>query len=158
MTKDELKEYIASHFEKTLTLLDTGRYDPVYLVSPENLHAVALALRDDATLQFDFLCNLGGIDTKKQFEVSYQLASIAKNLRLDLKLRLAYDQAEVVTVTDIWPAANWYEREMWELYGINIKGHDNLTQFLLPDNWDQGHPMRKDWDAPDFIRLPEIGA
>lgn len=158
MTKDELKDYIASHFASTLTLLDTGRYDPVYLVTAENLHSTALALRDDANLQFDYLCNLGGIDTKQQFEVIYQLASTTRNLRIDLKLRLAYDKAEVVTVMDIWPGANWYEREMWELYGINIKGHGNLKRFLLPDDWNQGHPMRKDWDAPDFIRLPEFGA
>jgi NADH:ubiquinone oxidoreductase subunit C len=158
MTRDELKAYIASHFDGVMTLLETGRYDPVYLITVENLHKVALALRDDATLQFDYLCNLGAIDTKQQFEVIYQVASTTKNLRLDFKLTMPYDKAEVVTVVDIWPAANWYEREMWELYGINIKGHDNLTQFLLPDNWDQGHPMRKDWDAPDFIRLPEFGA
>jgi NADH-quinone oxidoreductase subunit C len=158
MTKDELKAYIASHYDGRLTLLDTGRYDPVYLVTVADLHQVALALRDDPNLTFDYLCNLGGIDTKTQFEAIYQVASIYKNLRLDFKLTLPYDQAEVPTVSDIWPGANWYEREMWELYGINIKGHDNLKRFLLPDDWDQGNPMRKDWDAPDFVRLPEFGA
>ncbi|MDH4156843.1 MAG: NADH-quinone oxidoreductase subunit C, partial [candidate division Zixibacteria bacterium] len=64
--------------------------------------------------------------------------------------------AEVASVQQIWPAANWHEREMWELYGINVKNHDNLTRFLLPDDWDQGHPLRKDWNAPDFIRMPEL--
>jgi NADH:ubiquinone oxidoreductase subunit C len=45
---------------------------------------------------------------------------------------------------------------MWELYGINIRNHGNLKRFLLPDEWDQGYPMRKDWDAPDFKRMPEV--
>lgn len=158
MTKDELKAYVASHYGDKLTFSEAGKYDPLFLVKAEDLHAVALALRDDPNLSFDYLCNLGGIDTKQNFEVIYQLASIYKNLRLDLKLTFPYEGAEVETVMDIWPAANWYEREMWELYGINIKGHDNLKRFLLPDDWDQGHPMRKDWDAPDFVRLPEITA
>jgi NADH-quinone oxidoreductase subunit C len=45
---------------------------------------------------------------------------------------------------------------MWELFGFNIKNHDDLKCFLLPEDWDQGHPMRKDWDAPDFVRFPEL--
>src|SRR3990167_197018 len=106
MTKDELKAYIAANYDGKLTLLDTGRYDPVYLVKVADLHQVALALRDDPNLAFDYLCNLGGIDTKTQFEVIYQVASTYKNLRLDFKLTLPYDQAEVVTVQDVWPGAN----------------------------------------------------
>ena len=47
---------------------------------------------------------------------------------------------------------------MWELFGLDVRNHGNLTRFLLPDDWDQGHPMRKDWDAPDFVRLPEFTA
>jgi NADH:ubiquinone oxidoreductase subunit C len=117
---------------------------------------VAESPRKDETLQFDHLCNLGGTDTGERLEVHYQLASIYKNNRIDFKVILTDDKPSVPTVQDIWPAANWYEREMWELYGINVEGHNNLTRFLLPDDWDQGHPMRKDWDAPDFIRLPEF--
>ena len=60
------------------------------------------------------------------------------------------------SVQEIWPGANWYEREMWELYGFEIKNHGNLKRFLLADDWDQGFPMRKDWDAPDFVRFPEL--
>jgi len=80
---------------------------------------------------------------------------MTKNLRLDFKVILPYDKAEVDTLQSVWPAIGWYEREMWELYGINVKNHGNLTRFLLPDDWDQGFPMRKNWDAPDFVRLPE---
>lgn len=156
MTRDELKEYVAGHFDGKLTLLETGKYDPMFLIKAQDLHAVALALRDDPTLTFDYLCNIGAVDTKTEFQVVYQLASVKNNLRLDFKLVMPYEGAEVDTVIDIWPAANWYEREMWELFGINIKGHDNLKQFLLPDDWNQGNPMRKNWTAPDFIRLPEI--
>jgi NADH-quinone oxidoreductase subunit C len=158
MTKEELKAYIAGHFADKMTLLDTGRHDPMYLIKVEDLRAVSLALRDDATLKFDYLCNMGGVDTKTAFEVVYSLASTTNRLRLDFKLQMPYENAAVDSLKDIWPAINWYERELAELYGIDVRNHGNLGQFLLPDNWDQGYPMRKNWDAPDFIRLPEFGA
>jgi NADH-quinone oxidoreductase subunit C len=156
MTKDELKEYLQTHFGDKLSPLDTGRYDPMYQVKRDDLLEVARALKEDENLQFDFLSNLAGVDTGEHLEVVYNLTSIAKNHRLDFKVVLSYDDAEVESVQSIWPGANWFEREMWELYGINVRNHGNLTRFLLPDDWDQGHPLRKDWDAPDFIRLPEV--
>ena len=156
MTIDELKSYIGSQFSVMMTLLDTGRVEPMYEVKPGQLVEVCRALRDDEKLKFDFLCNVGGVDTGEHFEAVYSIASIATKARIDFKVILPYDKAEIESVQDIWPAANWYEREMWELYGINVKNHDNLKRFLLPDDWDQGHPMRKDWDAPDFVRFPEM--
>ncbi len=155
MTKDELREYVAGHFDGKLTPLDSGKYDPMYEVKAGDLVAVAMKLRNDDNLKFDFLCNIGGVDTTEHFEAVYSVASTTKKLRLDFKVILPYDGAEVESVQEIWTGANWHEREMWELYGINVANHDNLTRFLLPDEWDQGHPMRKDWDAPDFVRFPE---
>ena len=156
MTKEELKELISSHFAGKLTLLDTGRHDPMFEVEASNLLEVSRALRDNDKLKFDYFCNLGGVDTGDRLEAVYSIASTVNQLRLDYKVVLPREGAEIESVQEVWPAANWYEREMWELYGINILNHDNLTRFLLPDDWDQGHPMRKDWDAPDFVRFPEL--
>ncbi len=156
MTKDELKAYVAEHFGDRMKPLDTGRYDPMFQVEADRLLEVAQALRDDENLKFDYLCNLAGVDTTEHFEVVYNIASVTKNLRLDFKVILPRDNAEIESVQKIWPAANWYEREMWELFGINVLNHGNLKRFLLPDDWDQGFPMRKDWDAPDFKRMPEL--
>jgi NADH:ubiquinone oxidoreductase subunit C len=156
MTRDELKAYIAEHYSDKMTLLDTGRFEPFYKIEARNLLTVCQMLRDDDELKFDYLCNMGATDTGTQFEIVYNLASIAKNHRLDFKIVMPYENAEVESVQTIWPGVNWYEREMWELFGINVRNHGNLKQFLLPDNWDQGNPMRKNWTAPDFIKLPEI--
>ena len=156
MTKEDLREYIGGHFEGKLNILDTGRHDLMYELKAADLVEVARALRDDENLKFDFFCNLGGLDLVEQFGAVYSLASTVKKHRLDFKVMLPKENPEVDTLTDVWPGANWFEREMWELNGINVKGHDNLTRFLLPDDWDQGHPMRKDWDAPDFKRMPEL--
>lgn len=156
MTANELKDYIAGKFSDTMTPLDTGRFDPLYEVKADKLLELARALRDDENLKFDFLCNIGGNDTRERFEIVYSITSTEKKHRLDFKIVLPYDAAEIESVQTIWPAANWYEREMWELYGINVKNHGNLKRFLLPDDWNQGNPLRKNWDAPDFVRLPEL--
>ncbi len=156
MTRDELKSYISGKYSSMMTPLDTGRFDPMYEVKADRLLEVARVLRDDESIKFDFLCNLHATDTRENFELVYSIASVTKKLRLDFKIIMPYQTAEIDSVQEIWPAANWYEREMWELYGINVKNHGNLKRFLLPDDWNQGHPMRKDWDAPDFVRMPEL--
>ncbi|RKX27738.1 MAG: hypothetical protein DRP45_00175 [Candidatus Zixiibacteriota bacterium] len=156
MTREELKSYVEGHFDGKLKSLDTGRYDPIFEIQPSDLITVAKALRDDESLKMDFLCNLGAVDTCEKLEVVYSVASTTKNLRLDFKFSLPYDNPEVDSIKEVWPGIDWYEREIWELYGINVRNHGNLKQFLLPDDWDQGNPMRKDWDAPDFIRMPEV--
>lgn len=156
MTHEQLKEKVAAALGDKATLLDVGRAEPVFEVKAEHLLEVCRVLRDDPSLGFDYLCNLGGMDTGERLEAHYNLASLKNSLRVDLKVVLATDQPAIDSVQDVWPAANWYEREMWELYGIQINNHDNLTRFLLPDDWNQGHPMRKNWDAPDFVRLPEF--
>lgn len=155
MTKEELTNYINSTYGSQLKPLDTGRYDPTFEIDKKDLVEVCRKLRDDAKVKLNFLCNISAVDTKEQFEVVYNLASLPNKLRLDLKLTMPYENAEIDSIQEIWSGANWHEREIWELYGINIRNHDNLTRFLLPDDWDQGFPMRKDWDAPDFIRMPE---
>ena len=155
MTKEELKQYIESNFSE-LIYLETGKYDLHFELAADKLVEVCKKLRDDENLKFDYFANMHGVDTGEKFEIVYNLASTPNKLRIDLKLTMAYENAEVESVQTIWPAANWFERECWELYGINILNHDNLTRFLLQDDWDQGFPMRKDWDAPDFIRFPEL--
>ncbi len=155
MTKEELTTYVGGHFDGKLKLLDTGRYDAVFEIQPGDLLEVSKALRDDPELQFDYLCSLSAVDTGEHFEVVYSVASSKTKSRLDFKFSMPYDGAEIDSVQEVWPGVNWYEREAWELYGINVRNHGNLKRFLLPDDWDQGHPMLKNWDAPDFIRMPE---
>lgn len=156
MSREELIATVQNLLGDKVTLLDIGRYDPLFEIKAADLLEVAETLRDHDSLKFDYLCNLGGIDTGEHFEVIYQIASVAGKKRLDLKITLPYDNAEIDSVIPIWPGANWYEREMWELYGIKVRNHGKLERFLLPEDWDQGFPMRKDWDAPDFIRMPEL--
>jgi NADH-quinone oxidoreductase subunit C len=156
MTKDELKEHILKNYDGLMTPLETGVFDPMFEVKPADLMKVARRLHDDEALMFDFLNNITAVDTTERFEIVYSVSSITNTLRLDFKVALPYDQAEIDSVKDVWTAADCHEREIWELYGVDINNHDSLKQFLLPDDWNQGHPMRKDWDGPDFVRMPEF--
>jgi len=156
MTNAELTAYVASHFDGRLVPLDTGRGAPLFEVKLSDLLAVARALRDDPELSLNYLCNLGAIDTGQKLEVVYNIASTTKNLRLDFKVTLSFDTPVVESLKSVWPCADWYEREMWELFGVDVLNHGDLRPLLLPEDWNQGHPMRKNWDAPDFVRMPEL--
>lgn len=155
MDKAALTKYILDKFAGKVELLDTGKVEPVFKIENDFLLQFCRAINSDEKLHIDFLCNITGVDTGERFEVVYSVASVKNRIRFDFKVVMAYENAEVESVQSVWPGANWHEREVWELYGINIRNHGNLTRFLLPDNWDQGYPMRKNWDAPDFVRMPE---
>ena len=79
-----------------------------------------------------------------RFEVVYFLHSLDKNERLRLKCKLSGENPEIDSVTSVWRAANWYEREVFDLFGIQFRNHPNLTRIMMPEGW-AGHPLRKDY-------------
>jgi NADH-quinone oxidoreductase subunit C len=116
-------------------------------VSRDVLPAVAPALRDTPALAFTFLAEITAVDfwpAEPRFELVYILVSMTNRLRLRLKVRLNADDAHVATVSDVWPAANWLEREVWDLFGIVFDGHPDPRRLLMPEDWD-GFPLRKDY-------------
>jgi len=122
-------------------------------VSRDEVPALARALRDRPELAFDFLAELTAVDfwpKEPRYEVVYMLVSLAYRLRLRMKVRLPADDPHVATVSGIWPAANWLEREVWDLYGIAFDGHPDPRRLLMPEDW-QGYPLRKDY--PVQIRM-----
>ena len=116
-------------------------------VSRDDVPAVARALRDHPELGFALLVEITAVDfwpREPRFELVYTLVSIEHRLRARLKVRLHGDDAHVATVSDVWPAANWLEREVWDMFGIVIDGHPDLRRLLMPEDWD-GYPLRKDY-------------
>src|SRR5438309_1499037 len=112
--------------------------------------AVAL-LRDDAELRYNFLSDVTCVDwhpTSPRFEIVYHLLSIPRKARVRLKVRLAEDEA-IESVTSVWPSANFFEREVFDLFGIRFIGHPNLTRMLMPEDW-EGHPLRKDYPVEGY--------
>ena len=116
-------------------------------VPRDALPAAARALRDCPELAFTFLAEITAVDywpAEPRFELVYILVSPANRLRLRMKVRLLADEAHVETVSSVWPAANWLEREVWDLFGIAFDGHPDPRRLLMPEDWD-GYPLRKDY-------------
>ena len=115
------------------------------VVQRERLLDVAKALRDHPDWRFNFLSDLTAVDhmpRRPRFDVVYHLCSVPSGRRLRLKVQIDEDTV-VPSVTEVWPGANWYEREVFDLFGIRFEGHPNLTRILLPDDF-EGHPLRRD--------------
>jgi NADH-quinone oxidoreductase subunit C len=129
--------------------LQTTIYAP-----PDAMGAVAVALRDTPGLQFDFLAELTAADfwpREPRFDVVYILVSTSLRHRVRIKVRLRGDAPHVTTVSRVWPAANWLEREVWDLFGVVFDGHPDPRRLLMPEDW-EGFPLRKDY--PVQIKAP----
>jgi NADH-quinone oxidoreductase subunit C len=116
-------------------------------VPPENVIAALGALRDLPELKFELLSEMTAIDfwpREPRFEVNYILVSIEHSLRVRLKVRLSGDDPHLATATVLWPAANWLEREIWDMFGIAFDGHPDPRRLLMPEDW-EGYPARKDY-------------
>ena len=122
-------------------------------VTRDDVSATLQVLRDRPELRFALLAELTAADfwpREPRFELVYMLVSIEHSFRLRLKVSLQGDDARVATVSSIWPAANWLEREVWDLFGIVFDGHPDPRRLLMPEDW-QGFPLRKDY--PVQIRM-----
>ena len=121
-------------------------------VGRDDVPAVMRTLRNGEQLAFTFLAELTAADfwpREPRFELIYILVSIAHRHRIRLKVRLHGDDPHVATVSDLWPAANWLEREVWDLFGIAFDGHPDPRRLLMPEDWD-GYPLRKDYPVQIF--------
>ncbi len=118
-------------------------------VPRESLLQVAKLLRQDPALAFDSLMCLSGVDRPEHLEAVYHLFSFTHRYRVTLKVRCPKDDPQIPSVSQIWPTANWHEREAYDLLGIKFTGHPDLRRILLPDDW-EGHPLRKDYQPPAF--------
>ena len=129
---------------------------PTLWVPRDHLRDVLRYLKTEAPKPYRMLYDLTAIDERvrvhragqppSDFTVVYHLLSFDRNEDVRLKVALSGDAPAMPTITDIWPMANWYEREVWDLFGITFEGHPNLRRILLPPTW-EGHPLRKDYPA-----------
>ncbi|HYM08940.1 MAG TPA: NADH-quinone oxidoreductase subunit C [Terriglobales bacterium] len=109
-------------------------------------------LRDDADCPFNFLADVTCVDwfpSEPRFEVVYHLLSHTKKERVRLKVRLDSGSPALDSVTQVWPAANYFEREVFDLFGVRFAGHPYLRRLLMPEDW-EGHPLRKDYPVEGY--------
>lgn len=109
-------------------------------------------LRQNADCAFNYLADVTCVDwfpSEPRFEVVYHLLSISKKERVRLKVRLEGSSPALDSITDIWPAANYFEREVFDLFGVRFARHPYLRRLLMPEDWD-GHPLRKDYPVEGY--------
>jgi len=115
---------------------------------------VMVKLRDDAELRFSQMMDIAGVDypeRPERFEIVYHLLSLKANRRLRVKVAANEDQP-VPSITGVWPVAGWFEREVWDLYGVLFDGNPDLRR-ILTDYGFQGHPFRKDFPLTGYVEL-----
>ena len=140
---------LREQFGQALLEVKAWRNETTVVLAPQDLVRVCRFLRDEPDLAFDFLSDVTGVDrmmlpeSSPRFEVVYHVYSLQYRRRLRLKVRVGNGQA-VPTVTELWPTANWHEREVYDLFGVPFEGHPDLRRILTPDDW-EGHPLRKDY-------------
>ena len=123
-------------------------------IEPSDWGAFALKLRNEDDLFFNYLFCLTCVDWKTHLTMVYHLSSTKFRHNIVVKCKLDSTRPEIKTVTDIWKTAEFHEREVYEMFGVNFIDHPDLRLLILPDGWEGKNPMRKDYDDPvNMIRL-----
>lgn len=167
MTGPDIIAALETKFGANIKTKSAEAIDPFVVVDPADLVEVCQFIRDDPSLKMEFLHDISGvdyleIDPKKvakagfepHLEVVYHLQSFTHRHRFTVKVvlpRWKNDQVgqlpAVPTLTGLWASANWHEREVFDLVGVEFTGHPQLTRILLSEDW-EGHPLRKDYEFP----------
>src|SRR5438045_7496258 len=156
MTKQELLPSLEKSLGEKIQNKTEFRGETTYTISPSDLREVTKLCHDE--LSFDYLIDITSIDNfgeEPRFEIVYELYSMRLAAHLRLKLRVSEEAGEVETVSDIWPTANWHEREIYDMMGLRFRGHPDLRRILMWDGYPY-FPLRKEFpleglpsDMPD---------
>ncbi len=146
---DELGAALAERgVEGAVQQITIDRGEITFYVARERLLDLCRTLRDDEALRFELCSSVSGVDygadVAHRLHVVYHLLSMTYRRRIRLEVALDVDDAHVPSVVELYPTADWHERETWDMFGVVFDGHPALTRILMPDDWD-GHPQRKDY-------------
>ena len=124
------------------------------VIKKDSLLSVAKFLKEDDLVFLNLHC-VSGVDWIDKIEVVYHLYSFKHKIMLTLKVFLPYQDLTVESLSGVWQSANWLERETFDLFGVKFLNHPDLRRILNPDEWTD-YPLRKNFDRPDFHRLPQV--
>ncbi len=151
---NELGEHIAAALPAAVTGWTVSRGELVITAVAESIVKVTAFLRDDSACRFKMLMDICGVDypeRARRFDVVYNFLSLHHNQRVRVKLE-ADEDMPVPSVTGVFPAADWFEREVWDLFGVFFSGHPDLRR-ILTDYGFEGHPLRKDFPLTGHVEL-----
>jgi NADH-quinone oxidoreductase subunit C len=147
MREQEIFERLKSELGDDGVEFYDDKLSPFIKVYPVHIQKAAHFLHEQQGLQFDSLMSLTCVDYPDKFIIVYHLFSMRHLHKITLKVDVSKDNASVLSVENIWESANWFEREVYDLFGLRFEGHSNLIRIMLPDDW-EGHPLRKDYQYP----------
>jgi len=157
MTSGALLESFLKRFGTLIQDKKEFRGETTCTISPEHLREITKSCRDD--LAFDYLVDITSIDNfgqEPRFEIVYELYSMKHGAHLRLKLRVSEDAGAVDTVSDIWPTANWHEREIYDMMGLKFNGHPDLRRILMWDGYPY-FPLRKEFPLEGLpSNMPDV--
>jgi NADH-quinone oxidoreductase subunit C len=157
MTGQELLASLGKFFGRKIQSTTEFRGETTYSISAKDLREIAQTCRDD--LSFDYLVDITSIDNfgeEPRFEIVYELYSMMLAVHLRLKLRVSDDVGAVDTVSEIWPTANWHEREIYDMMGIKFNGHPDLRRILMWDGY-PFFPLRKEFPLEGLpSEMPDV--
>jgi NADH-quinone oxidoreductase subunit C len=151
---DELADDFANALDErgigrsSIQQITVDRGEITFYVRREAIVEICRTLRDDQYLRFELCSSVSGVDygvdVPQRLHVVYHLLSMTHRRRIRLEVAVDVDDAHVPSIVEVYPTADWHERETWDMFGVVFDGHPALTRILMPDDWD-GHPQRKDY-------------
>lgn len=147
METSQIAERIKGKFGEAGVEFHPETADSYIIVPAEKVVEICRFLRDDPEIHLNAFSSISGVDWPEEgrIDVVYHLASYEHHNVCVLKVQLPRENPEVPTLEGLWKAANWFERETYDLLGVRFTGHSNLKRLLLPDDW-EGYPLRKDYE------------
>ena len=155
------KKFIVEIVELIKSLLNFCEYEIsnnkneiTIMAKQKDIFGILMFLKDNPSISMESLIDLTAVDypnQEKRFILAYNLLSVSKNLRIKVKTKISEDMP-AQSITDIYPCANWYEREVWDLFGVRFSGHPDLRRILTDYDF-EGHPLRKDFPLSGFTQV-----
>jgi NADH-quinone oxidoreductase subunit C len=154
---EELKNHpavarLVGRNSKAVAGVKFDRDEMTITVDRDHIREACVALKEDPACPFTYLSDVTCVDwhpSEPRFEIIYHLLSIPNKERVRLKVRLDSGSPAVESITSVWPGANYFEREVFDLFGVRFTGHPYLRRLLMPENW-EGHPLRKDYPVEGY--------
>jgi NADH-quinone oxidoreductase subunit C len=146
MQATEIYQALDQRFPGKVSQFKADVLEPYLSLEPKSIVDVCRFLRDEKNLNFEVLSDLTALDWPKEekIQVVYHLYSYSQKHQIVLKADLPRDNPRIATVEGVWKVANWFEREVYDLFGVTFDGHSDLRRIMLPEDW-VGHPLRKDY-------------
>ena len=151
--------HLSENIQSKILSVEEFRGETTLILRKEGIREVIQFLKTDPNCRFDVMMDLFAMDymkyvteTPERFAVVYYLVSLLQNRSLRLKVFLSEENPTIDSIHDLYKAANWFEREAWDLFGIQFTGHPNLVRILCHSEF-EGHPLRKDYPSDKYQRL-----